>query len=348
MCSRGTGWGCPSTARLVGDEIVPERGQSKDGGSGFELKELARLAVLSCRSIPPELPVVMKVLSSLFALAAFLCHGPVHATLPDTAKVGHFYAGCQAYSFRLFSVMEAIGKTAEAGGKTIEFYPGQKLSPEKPDLVFNHHAPDDALQQVRAKLAEKGVTAVAYGVVRLGKDDVENRKVFEFAKKMRIGVLTSEPDAEAMDAIEALVKEFDVKVAIHNHPRRPLDRNYKYWDPNYVMELVKNRDARLGACADTGHWLRSGLDPVECIRILKGRIFDSHLKDLNEKGNPKAHDVPFGTGVADMPAILNAFLEGGFYGPLHTEYEHNWQDSVPDIKKCLDYLRQFVPQSAAK
>jgi sugar phosphate isomerase/epimerase len=290
---------------------------------------------------------MMKLSWSLSVLAFCLLPLGAAGALPETAKVGAFYAGCQAYSFRLFSVLEAIEKTAAAGGKTIEFYPGQKLSSSRPELVFNHLTPEEALNEVRAKLRETGVTAVAYGVVRLGKDAVENRKVFEFARNMGIGVLTSEPDAEALDAIEALVKEFDIKVAIHNHPRRPLDRAYRFWDPNYVMELVKDRDARLGACADTGHWLRSGLDPVECVRILKGRIFDSHLKDLNEKGNPKAHDVPYGTGVADLPALLNAFLEGGFDGPLHVEYEHNWENSVPDIRKCLDYVRQFVPQPTA-
>ncbi len=276
-------------------------------------------------------------------LPLLLLAPPLLAELPESAKVGHFYAGCQAYSFRLFSVMEAIDKTAEASGKTIEFYSKQKLSPEQPDVIFSHESPDDVLASVKAKLTEKGVIAVAYGVVKLGKDDAANRQIFEFAKKMGIGIITPEPDAEALDQIEALVKEFDIKIAIHNHPRRPLDRNYRYWDPEYVLELVKDRDPRLGACADTGHWVRSGLDPVASIRLLKGRIFDSHLKDLNEKGNPKAHDVPYGTGISDIPAILNAFAEGGFFGPLHAEYEYNWENNVPEIKQSLDFVRSFTP-----
>lgn len=75
-------------------------------------------------------------------------------------------------------------------------------------------------------------------------------------------------------------------------------------DPNYILSVIKDRDRRIGACADTGHWARSNLDPVECLRILKGRIVSSHLKDLNEKGIVAAHDVPCGTGVSDIPAIL--------------------------------------------
>lgn len=285
----------------------------------------------------------MRTLLSLFWSLGLLSQGLFGAEIPETAKVGVFYAGCQAYSFRLFSVMEAIEKTAQAGGKTIEFYPKQKLSPEQADVAFNHDSPEEVIAAVKTKLAKEGVTAVAYGVVKLGKDEVENRKVFEFAKKMGIGILTTEPDVEALDQIEALVKEFDIKIAIHNHPRKPLDRSYLFWDPNYVLGLVKDRDSRLGACADTGHWVRSGLDPVECVRILKGRIFDSHLKDLSEKGNPKAHDVPYGTGVSDVTAILNAFVEGGFYGPVHTEYEFHWENSVGDITQCLQFVKAFVP-----
>ena len=89
--------------------------------------------------------------------------------------------------------------------------------------------------------------------------------------------------------------------------------------------------------------MRSGLDPVECVNILKGRIFDSHLKDLNEKGNVKAHNVPYGTGVSDIPAILNAFAAQGFYGPIHIEHEHNWEDNVGEVTQCVDYIRDFKP-----
>lgn len=282
----------------------------------------------------------MKILFPVFAL---LAAGMVLAGIPESAKVGHFPAGCQAYTFRLFSVMEAIDKTAEAGGKTIEFYPKQKLSPEQPDAVFNHESPPEVLAAVKAKLEAKGITPVGYGVVRLGKDDAENRKVFEFCKKMGISVVVTEPDVTALDQIEALVKEFDIKMAIHNHPRRPLDRAYLFWDPNYVLSIVKDRDPRMGACADTGHWVRSGLDPVECIKILKGRIFDSHLKDLNEAGNPKAHDVPYGQGVSNISAILAEFAAQGYAGALHVEYESNWENSVPDVTQCLDYVRNWKP-----
>lgn len=277
------------------------------------------------------------LLSLLLATASFA------ATIPEAAKVGQFFAGCQAYSFRMYNVFEAIDKTAQCGGKTIEFYPGQKFSTAKPDAKWDHNATPEMIDEVMKHLEAKGLTAVGYGVVKLGQDDAANRKIFEFCKKLGIGVIVTEPDVTALDKIEVLVKEFDIKMAIHNHPKRPLDRAYMFWDPNYVLDLVKNRDARMGSCADVGHWVRSGLNPVDCIKILKGRIFDSHMKDLTAFGDVKAYDLPFGTGKSDIPAILAEYAAQGYPGPLHCEYEHNWETSVPEITQCMDFVRNWKP-----
>jgi sugar phosphate isomerase/epimerase len=305
------------------------------GGCYRRMIALAARLALAIRSPSPMKKILC--LLSLFAVSSLA------ADLPESAKVGEFYAGCQAYSFRMYSLMEAIDKTAACGGKTIEFYPKQKLSPEQPNVAFNHESSPEAIAAVKAKLAEKGLTPVGYGVIRLGKDDKENRKVFEFCKTMGIGVVVTEPEVEALDQIEALVKEFDIKMAIHNHPKRPLDRAYKFWDPNYVLELVKDRDPRMGSCADIGHWVRSGLKPVDCIRILKGRNFDSHVKDLTVFGDPKAHDVPFGTGVSDIAAVLAEYHAQGFKGPLDIEYEYNWETSVPEITQCIEFIKNWKP-----
>lgn len=277
-----------------------------------------------------------KILLSLLLAAAT----SFAATIPDAAKVGQFYAGCQAYSFRLYTVFEAIDKTAQAGGKTIEFYPGQKFDDT---AKWDHNATPEMIDKVMKHLEAKGLTAVGYGVVKLGKDAAQDRKVFEFCKKVGISIVVTEPDVAGLDGIEALVKEFDIKMAIHNHPKRPLDRAYMFWDPDYVLGLVKDRDPRMGSCADVGHWVRSGLDPVECIKKLKGRIFDSHMKDLTEFGNVKAHDLPFGQGKSNIAGILAEYAAQGYPGPLHCEYEHNWETSVPEITQCLDFVKNWKP-----
>ena len=102
----------------------------------------------------------------------------------------------------------------------------------------------------------------------------------------------------------------------------------------------KDRDARIGSCADTGHWVRSNLKPAECLRILKGRIVSSHLKDLNQMGR-EGHDLPFGTGVSDIPAILDELKNQGFTGNISIEYEHNWENSVPDVAQCIGFVRGY-------
>jgi sugar phosphate isomerase/epimerase len=145
---------------------------------------------------------------------------------------------------------------------------------------------------------------------------------------------------EAMDTIEPLVKEFDVMVAIHNHPRQPDNPNYKVWDPKYVLDVVRNRDRRIGACADTGHWVRSGIRPVDALRILRGRIISSHLKDLNEMA-PRAHDVPYGFGVSDIPAILEELRRQKFDGNISVEYEHEMDRSMPMVAQCVGFVRGY-------
>jgi sugar phosphate isomerase/epimerase len=259
--------------------------------------------------------------------------------IPDEYKTGGFFIGCQAYTFNHFSVFEAIEMTAQAGGKVIEFFPGQKLSREQPDVKWDHNAPAEIIQKVKDKLAEHKIKAVNYGVVSVPKDEAEARKLFEFAKTMGLRAITTE-SVDAIDTIEKMVKEYDIMVGFHDHPRRPNDPNYKMWDPNYILSVVKDRDSRIGSCADTGHWVRSNLKPVECLRILKGRIISSHLKDLNEPG-PRAHDLPFGTGVSDVPAILQELKAQGFSGNLSIEYEYHWENSLPEVAQCIGFVRGY-------
>jgi sugar phosphate isomerase/epimerase len=208
---------------------------------------------------------------------------------------------------------------------------------------------EEDVQAVKKKLAAAGIVKVVnWGVVKLPPDEAKCREVFEFAKKLGTKILVSEPEPDAFDIIEKLCKEFDMKVAIHNHPRREKDPKYKVWDPDYVMSLVKNRDRRLGACADTGHWVRSGLDPVECLKKLEGRIICLHFKDLNEKGNPKAHDVPWGTGLGNAKGQMAELKRQGFRGAFCVEYEHNWKESLPEIAQCVKFFNATCAELAEK
>ncbi|RYD81378.1 MAG: sugar phosphate isomerase/epimerase [Verrucomicrobiaceae bacterium] len=284
---------------------------------------------------------MIKTLCSTILLAGLVALSSVRGAepIPDSAKTGGFAIGCQAYTFNRFSLFEAIEKTAETGSKVIELYPGQKLSKEESNVKFDHNAPAEVIDKVKAKLKEHNILAVAYGVVGIPKDEGNARKVFEFAKNMGIRVINTE-STDAIDTIEKLVKEYDLKVGYHNHPSKPNDPKYKVWDPNYILELVKDRDQRIGACADTGHWVRSGLKPVDCLKILKGRIVSSHLKDLHEFSR-KGHDVPYGSGASDLKGILDEYKAQNFSGPISVEYEHNWENNVGEVKQCIDFVRTY-------
>jgi sugar phosphate isomerase/epimerase len=300
-----------------------------------------QFALSSALSMYPTMKTSNLLLSTLLAATVAGTPLAVQATpIPDEYKIGGFAIGCQAYTFNRFTVFEAIEKTAQAGGKIIEFYPGQRLSPAEPDVRWGHDASDDAIAKVKAKLKEHNILAVNYGVVGVPRDEAGARRIFEFAKKMGIRAITTE-STDAIDTVEKLVKEFDIRVAYHNHPVRPNDPNYKIWDPKYVADLVRNRDRRIGASADTGHWIRSNLDPVESLKILEGRIISSHLKDLNRKG-PGAHDVPFGTGVANIAGVLDELKRQGFDGNLSIEYEHNWDNNVPEVAQCVGFVRGYT------
>jgi sugar phosphate isomerase/epimerase len=281
------------------------------------------------------------VLTAIVFSAAMSVRGDVH--IPDAYKISGFAMGCQAWTFNRFSVLDAIQMTSEAGGRCIEFYPGQKLSKEHPEIKFNHHSPDDVIDQVKAQLKKYDILAVNYGVVGLPDDEAECRSVFAFAKKMGVIGVTSEPDPKAMDIIEELVKEFDIRLSIHDHPKRPNDPNYKFWDPNYVLSLVKDRDPRMGSCADTGHWVRSGLNPVDCLKILNGRVMSCHLKDLNAM-SPGAHDVPYGTGVSDVKGILEELRAQHFDGNIDIEYEYQQENPMPNVKKCIEFMKAYGEQ----
>ncbi len=255
------------------------------------------------------------------------------APIPADCLTGGFAVGCQAWTFREFTVMEAIEKTAEAGGKVIEFYPGQKFSVEQPGVKFDHDATADMIVAVKAQLKKYGVRAVNYGVVGIPKDEAEARKIFAFAKTFELYGITTE-SVDAMDTIEKLVKEYNIRVGFHDHPRQPNNPSYRMWDPNYLSSIVKDRDPRIGSTADVGHWVRSGLVPVDCLKILNGRIISVHMKDLNEK-SPDAHDVPFGTGVSDVPGILEELKRQHFVGNVSIEYEYI------DAAQCVGFVRGY-------
>ncbi len=302
-------------------------------------------------SPPPSTPMRHPVFTALLlascaAFSACAADAPVAAQstamtpsasdLPDSVKQHGFAIGCQAWSFNQFTAYEAIEKTAQAGGSVIEFFPGQRLSKDDHAGVGENLSAAQ-IAGLKAQLDKFHIQAANFGVVDIPKDEAQARKLFAFAKTMGMYGITTESTG-AIDTIEKMVKEFDIHVGFHDHPRRANDPNYKMWDPNYILSVVKGRDRRIGACADVGHWATSGVRPLDAIKILDGRIMSMHFKERPQFGKYSG-DVAGGLGIQEFPAIFKELKRQGFHGNISIEFENHWDHSVPEIAQCIGYVR---------
>jgi sugar phosphate isomerase/epimerase len=247
--------------------------------------------------------------------------------------------GAQAYTFRKLTLFETIDVLNALGLRYIEIYPGQRFSPELPDVRTDHNLTQQQIDQFRAKLKANDVAVLNYGVVDLPADEASARKVFEFAKKMGIETIVSEPKPEALDTAVKLADEYQINVAIHNHPAPSL-----YADCADVTKAIDGRSERIGACADTGHWYRSGHSALKCIQSLEGRIISLHFKDVNEE----KRDVPWGTGQVDTKAVLVELHRQKARPFFAIEYEAGeGQELIENVAKCMHYFSAVATELAS-
>lgn len=242
-----------------------------------------------------------------------------------------WWLGVQTYSFNSKPFEEAVRRNASIGLRWCEAFPGQRLT-EKGGHVGPGMSKEDK-KTMRSILVEYGVVVRAFGV---GGCD---RAHFDFAAEMGIEVLNSEPDYGFLPEVDKLCNEYKVvKVGLHNHPKPT-----RYWDIDNTLKLLQDLSPMVGACVDTGHCMRSDINPLDAVKKLKGRINSFHFKDLNKYGGG-AHDVPWGTGEADVPAILRELRTQRFRGPFSIEYEHNWDKSLPEIAECAIFFNKTAKE----
>lgn len=229
--------------------------------------------------------------------------------------------GIQLYSLRGFDLPTALKHAADVGFSQVEFYSG----------MLPLDSSSETIAKVKRQVAELGMSISSHGVNRVGKDQAANRHLFDFAKELGIKTITIDPDPTSFDQLDELVKEYDIRVAIHNHG--PSHRYNKVVD---VLRAIEGHDPRIGACADLGHFIRSGEPPVEVIRLLKGRLYGIHLKDFAAM-QEKADGVILGKGHLDTERVMDALVAVNFPadGALSLEYEENPKDPIADIKACF-------------
>ncbi|MES2921707.1 MAG: sugar phosphate isomerase/epimerase family protein [Verrucomicrobiota bacterium] len=266
------------------------------------------------------------------ALLAFRANG---APVPQPAFTeAGFSIAVQCWSFKEFTLFEAIEMAAATGAGGIEPYPGQKLGGPHGSATFSPDMPAEKLRAVADYLTKHHLAAVNLGVIDIPKDETAARRIFEFAKSLGLYGLTTE-SLGSLDTLEKLAAEHDIKVCFHNHPKPTA-----LWHPDTLWKAIEDRHPNIGYCADIGHWASSGLDPLEVIQQIAPRVHAFHLKDRASIEEP-SRDQPLGTGIIAIPAILDEVRKHGFAGNVTIEYEYNWQTNLAEISQCVGYLRAY-------
>jgi len=266
-------------------------------------------------------------LAAAGSVASIMGFSPARAA-ETRAPSDRLNLGIQLYSLRGYPLSTALVHARDLGFRFVEFYSG----------MYPLDSSAAAIATMNEKLDELGLRITAHGVNGFGADAAANRKAFEFAKAAGIRTLTADPTPEALPSLDELVKEFDIRIAIHNHG--PTHRYGKAID---VLRAIEKYDPRIGACADLGHFVRSGERPVEVIRLLKGRLYGIHLKDFAEMAD-KTKGVILGKGHIDVPAVMGALVAADFPadGALSIEYEENPSNPLDDIRECAEIARAAI------
>ena len=192
----------------------------------------------------------------------------------------------------------------------------------------------DERKAVAAKLKDAGITPLSCGVVTMQNDEGECRAAFEYARDVAVPVIVCNPHPDSFPILDRLVKEFDIKLAVHNHG--PESDRFK--SPMDAMKAAANFDERIGVCVDVGHTARMKEDPAEAIRACASRLYDVHLKDIAVLDRPN-NGVEMGLGALDLPAILKALLDVRFAHHAGIEYEAHAKDPLPGLAASVGFLR---------
>jgi sugar phosphate isomerase/epimerase len=207
--------------------------------------------------------------------------------------------------------------------------------------IKDFHLPFKSTTEERKATVEKfkaaGITPLSVGNVTLKNDEAQVRAMFEYTRDVGVPVMVCAPDKAALSICEKMVKEFGIKMAIHNHG--PEDKNFP--SPFDVIDAVKNMDERIGCCIDVGHAARAGADPAEAIEKIGARVYDNNLNDL-QRIDRRSIPIECGRGVLDLRAILTALLKINFTGHVGFEHEKDMKDVLPGLAEDAGYIRGLL------
>ena len=243
------------------------------------------------------------------------------ATPPSPVQLG-----LASYTFRNFSRAQMIGIMKQLNVNA--------LNPKD----TKDHLPIDPAEEAKAlaDYAAAGITLHAAGVIYFPKDDDDDiRAKFEYAKRAGLKVIVAgDPAPTTLPRLEKFVKEYDIRIAIHNHG--PEDKVFP--SPLDVLKAVKSMDTRMGCCIDIGHTVRAGADVVQCIHEIGPRLFNMHSKDLTSFSD-KETQVAVGRGKMPFREIFAALIKANYKGFVDLEYEINGDNPMPGVTESFAYMR---------
>jgi L-ribulose-5-phosphate 3-epimerase len=244
--------------------------------------------------------------------------------------------GVAMYTFHTVSFPEAIDKVDSAGIHLIEGMTFHRSGKALKDSAISQLSPS-GIAQIK-KIAENKKVEIGSVYIGGGKTVESWKKEFEIAKRLGAKFVTAEPPVNMWDSIDSLAGIYGLKVAIHEHWKGVS----AYWHPDSVLAAIKDHP-NFGACADLGHWPKSGIDPVEGVKKLKGHIMAIHLKDIAEFNNTKIQDVTVGTGVVNFPGVFEELKKQGFRGNIYIERDAETKPSnLPSVIETVKYYNKEV------
>lgn len=258
-----------------------------------------------------------------------------------TARLG-WQLSVQHYTYRRFSLFEAMDLAATVGLRHFEVRSNLKLGPKWPGLNANESMPAEALREFKSRVADLGLSLPSVFADFDGTPD-QAKRLLAFWRELGTEIVVAEPDVKSLDMLEKLCEEHRMRLALHNHQK---GKSY-YWSPEVVLAACANRSKRIGACADVGQWARSGLDPVDCLRKLACRIHGFHLKDVLKKGDLDSRNTVMGEGQADCGGALEELKRQGYRGPVAIDFEHDTPALQDDMAKNIAFVQNHADRLQA-
>ncbi len=270
-----------------------------------------------------------KLILSLIFVASFCgC-----ATTDKAEQPKHRNVAVQTYTFNRFTLEETINKVKDLGLDGIECYPSQRFSDKFPNVRVSPYMTAEQKDYLKKLLKDANLKLVSFGVATAN-NDKEIEDLCKFVKEFGCTRVVTEAPEGLFDSWEKIAGKYGVTMVIHHHTQGKND----YWNPDYIFPIIKNyKNIKMNP--DVGHSARSKVQPLYALKKYKGKIGSIHFKDVKTFGEIKNEPVVIGQGALNAKSLLTELDKQGYDGFFVIEYETNYDNNLPEVKACVDYLR---------